>query len=205
MSEPRPSTPPPIDTGASPPGSPPDGHHKRRASVPLSPFWTAEGKVLADLDAAALAVPGTGDDIEDDNEAIASPRVHSRGVIEVPMSEIAFFPLPLDDCASDERAIPPEKRLSRRASSAKKLLPPRVPSVVAAVEGGDGGAVEAAAAADSSTKAVDSGMERSGTSISSDTTVASVQSEFSENTAGSTLFIFVDFAFYLFFPVDFFK
>ena len=143
--------------------------HRRRASVPLSPFWAS--------DQLEPKVPFMNQkSIDDDNEAIASPRVHSHGIIEVPMDEIAFFPLPLDDAASDERALPPEKRPSRRASTSRPTLL-KVPSVVAAVEKPphEGAAADQQAAADMA-------------SVSSDTTVASsesVHSEFSENTAGS--------------------
>lgn len=146
-------------------GETPPTQHVRRGSVPLSPFWASDPEDRA---------------TRDDDEALGSPRVHSKGIIEVPMTEIAFFPLPLDDCASDQRAMPPEERISRRVSAAREA-PARVPSVVQADEGD--GLVDI--------QGVPKTMKEdiSNTSISSDTTVASssdsIRSEFSENTAGS--------------------
>jgi hypothetical protein len=134
-----------------------------RASVPLSPFWSGSHQ---------SPIPSKNDD-NDDNEAIGSPRVAARGVMEVPMEVIAFFPLPQDDCDSDERALPPEKRPSRKASTSRPFS--RVPSVVKAKEEEDTPPI--------TVSDVDT------TSGGSDSTVAStsVKSEFSENTAGSKL------------------
>jgi hypothetical protein len=165
----------------TPPASP-TGGHRRRASVPLSPFWTDP------------EIEKSGSD----NEMVSSPRVSQRGLVELPMAEIAFFPLPMDDAASDEKALLPEKRPSRRASTHhhkdKKgfpaevggappipfpLTPRSTPAPEFVVEGKE---------------KVDKAEKEGGTSVSSDTTVRSsdsVQSEFSENTAGSKFFGFL--------------
>lgn len=160
--EERPST-PPTTAYVKP-------RHARKGSITLSPFWAA--------------APNSPDGADDD-QAIASPRVSARGIIEVPMEEIAFFPLPLDDCASDQRAQAPEKRISRRISASREAQLQRVPSVVQAEEElVDIDGISKMTIKDNSTK-----------SVSSDTTVASssdsIRSEFSENTAGSKFVVVV--------------
>ena len=176
------------DSAPASPTSP--GGHQRRASVGLSPFWAA-----ADL------FVGADMNINQDDEAIASPKVHERGIIDFPMEEIAFFPLPTDECASDERALLPEKRLSRRLSTSRAAAA-KVPTVVAAVESEAAPVVVEAAVARGGDAPGKSLVDIEGTmatnlvvgdksiaTISSDTSVASssnsVRSEFSENTAGS--------------------
>ena len=102
-------------------GDSPLGRHHRKASVGLSPFWADEANNNNNNN-NDKDVTGTPDKTitattDYDNEAIGSPKVSERGIIDFPMDAIAFFPLPVDDCASNERALPPEKRPSRRAST----------------------------------------------------------------------------------------
>jgi hypothetical protein len=154
------------------PGTAPVSPSGRIASVPLSPFWNEPHQ--SPLPSKDEKNSNDNDD-NNDNEAIGSPRVAARGVMEVPMELIAFFPLPLDDCDSDERALPPEKRPSRKASTSRPFC--RLPSVVKASEA----VVEEMPPITQS--------EADTTSLSSDASVGStsVNSEFSENTAGSKL------------------
>lgn len=175
----------------------PGGQHHRKASVGLSPFWVEESK---SQDNATTPV---NDQNTNDNEAIGSPKVAERGIVDFPMDAIAFFPLPVDDCASDERALLPEKRPSRRASTSRAVAP--VPPVLVAAAAAvpavveDTIVVEAPLSPDGATKQLVDieglppdlviGGNHEKSSISSNTSVASgndsFRSEFSENTAGS--------------------
>ena len=175
----------------------PGGKHHRKASVGLSPFWVDESKNQGNT-----TTPVTSQDIND-NEAIGSPKVSERGIVEFPMDAIAFFPLPVDDLASDERGLLFGKRTSRRASTPRSAapVPPALVAAAAAIPVAveDTIVTEAPLSPDGATKALVDieglppglmiGGNHEKSSTSSNSTVAtgndSFRSEFSENTAGS--------------------
>jgi len=146
----------------APSSSAPLNSHNRKGSIGLSPVWsehvgdTGKGKMTRHAS----------------DEAIASPRVTGRGIVDVDLQEIAFFPL-LPAAAA---AVP--RNIGRVERNEEEDVPPIID-----IEGVRNVLEKQATMTDDTVAAQAPDSENSDHSVVSSSD--SKYSEFSENTAGS--------------------